>query len=294
MKSRPGKSIKILTDVFSVIVILIAVFVMVFSSVVDRDGKSLFGFRAFTVGSEDLSTGGFDPGDIVITKPASVSELESGDIISFFSQNEESFGKTVVRHIRSVSENGFVTYNSVTDEDDLTAVSAEEITGKYAFSIPKAGSFFAFLKTVPGYILCVFIPVLILIIIRGISCVALFKRYRDEQLSEIKSTKRAAPEAILPKEPEIYTPFEDTPEESESFENEPLPADEPKTETEIIEEPEIQKEPELPEKDNANIFENETKQEIPIYTDPTENETEPSLEEMLTKLRDLRKDLDLY
>ena len=288
MKSRSGKSIKILTDVFSVTVILVAVFVMVFSSVVDKEGKSLFGLSAFTVGSEDLSTGGFDPGDIVITKPASVSELESGDIISFVSQNEESFGKTAVRHIRSVSENGFVTYNSVTDEDDLTAVSAEEITGKYAFSVPKAGSFFAFLKTVPGYILCVFIPVLALIIIRGISCVALFKKYRDEQLSEIKNAKRTAPETVLPKEPEVYAPLEYAPEESESFGSEPEIAEK----TEITEEPKVKKEPKEIEIPKAR--EPERKPETVKNTVSTESETEPSLDELLKKLHDLREGLDLY
>lgn len=288
MKNSSGKSIKALRNIFSVIVILISVFVIAFAGIVDKSGKSLFGYGAFTVSSENLSTGDFSSGDVIVTKAVPASVLKSEDMIAFVSQNEDDFGETAIRHIRSASEDGFVTYNSVTGEDDAAIVASEEIIGKYLFSIPGAGSFFAFLKTVPGYILCVFIPVLALIIIRGISSVSLFKKYRDEQLSEMENTKNQTNEYIYPQEPENTEAFEEIANESEPFKSEPLPTAKPQTEPEIIEEPETFEETDIPE-----FLETLDEQPVPENAGLPETETEPSLDEMLAKLRYLRKDLDL-
>lgn len=59
--------------------------------------------------------------------------------------------------------------------------------GKYQGRIPKVGGFFQFLKTAPGYILCVFIPLFALIVFQGINCVKLFRQYRREQLAQIQA-----------------------------------------------------------------------------------------------------------
>ena len=51
------------------------------------------------------------------------------------------------------------------------------------------GRFFQFLKTTPGYICCIFIPFALLILIQGINCIRLFKKYKQEQYSEIKAER---------------------------------------------------------------------------------------------------------
>ena len=51
------------------------------------------------------------------------------------------------------------------------------------------GAFFLFLKTTPGYILCVLIPFLILIVSQGINCVVLFRKYKKEQEEQIRAEK---------------------------------------------------------------------------------------------------------
>ena len=46
-----------------------------------------------------------------------------------------------------------------------------------------------FLKTTPGYIVCILIPFLLLILIQGINCIRLFRRYKLEQMAEMKEER---------------------------------------------------------------------------------------------------------
>ena len=51
------------------------------------------------------------------------------------------------------------------------------------------GAFFNFLKTTPGYIVCILIPFLLLILIQGINCIRLFRRYKQEQMAELREER---------------------------------------------------------------------------------------------------------
>ena len=63
------------------------------------------------------------------------------------------------------------------------------VIGKYQTSLPGVGKFFQFFKTAPGYIVCIFLPFMVLILIQGFNSVRLFKRYRQEQLAEIEARR---------------------------------------------------------------------------------------------------------
>ena len=45
------------------------------------------------------------------------------------------------------------------------------------------------LKTTPGYIVCILIPFLALILIQGLNCVKLFRRYKQEQMAEMQAER---------------------------------------------------------------------------------------------------------
>ena len=49
--------------------------------------------------------------------------------------------------------------------------------------------FFQFLKTTPGYIVCILIPFLLLILSEGIRCIRLFRNYKAEQQAELKAER---------------------------------------------------------------------------------------------------------
>ena len=50
-------------------------------------------------------------------------------------------------------------------------------------------TFFNFLKTPQGYIVCIFIPFMLLILHQGVNTVKLFRRYKGEQLEEMNAEK---------------------------------------------------------------------------------------------------------
>ena len=86
-------------------------------------------------------------------------------------------------------EPGFVTYGTTTDTDDETVVTYPYVLGKYSSHIPKVGTFFQFLKSTPGYIVCILIPFLLLILLEGIRCIRLFRKYKAEQQAELQAER---------------------------------------------------------------------------------------------------------
>lgn len=175
-------------------VVSIMVFTIVSVSTFDRADRNIFGYKAFIVLSDSMSATDFDSGDVVLVKEVDPSTLKEGDIIAYQSQNTESYGETVTHKIRKLTKDangnpGFITYGTTTNTDDETIVTYEFVIGKYEMSLPKVGYFFQFLKTTPGYILCIFIPFLLLILFQGINCIRVFRRYKREQMEKLQAER---------------------------------------------------------------------------------------------------------
>lgn len=180
------------------IIVAMAVFMMLFTVVsvttFNRNDRNLFGFRAYIVNTDSMAATDFDAGALIFVKKVDPSTLEPGDIITYVSQNSASFGENITHKIRSktidASGNpGFITYGTTTDTDDETIVTYPYIMGKYQGKIEGVGIFFNFLKTPQGYIICIFIPFLLLILYQGINCIRLFRRYKAEQMEEMEQEK---------------------------------------------------------------------------------------------------------
>ena len=193
------KALKIIRNIAVWLLVAVAVFMMIFTVIsvltFDKADRSLFGYKAFIVLSDSMSKTDFSAGDLVLAKEVDPSTLKEGDIISYTSQNSENYGQIVTHKIRRLTtaengEPGFVTYGTSTDTDDENIVTYPYVVGKYSGSIPKIGAFFNFLKTTPGYIICILMPFMLLIIIEGIHCVRLFRQYKREQQSEIDAERK--------------------------------------------------------------------------------------------------------
>lgn len=192
------KALKIIRSIFVWLMVALAVFMMIFTivsvSTFDRADRSLFGYKAFIVLSDSMSKTDFNAGDLVLVKEVDPSTLKEGDIIAYTSQNTSNYGETVTHKIRKLTtdangEPGFVTYGTTTDTDDETVVTYPYVLGKYSNHIPKVGTFFQFLKSTPGYIVCVLIPFLLLILLEGIRCIRLFRKYKAEQQAELQAER---------------------------------------------------------------------------------------------------------
>ena len=194
------KAWKIISTALVWIVVVVAVFMMIFTIIsvntFDRNDRDIFGLRFYIALSDSMSATDFDAGDLVLVKEVDPATLKEGDIIAYQSQNSENYGQTVTHKIRAKTTDangnpGFITYGTTTGVDDETVVTYPFILGKYQMALPKVGTFFQFLKTPQGYILCILIPFLLLIIYQGLNCVKIFKMYKAEQMAELQAEKDA-------------------------------------------------------------------------------------------------------
>ena len=192
------KALNIISTVLVWALVVATVGMMIFTLIsvntFDQANRSIFGYKFFIVRSDSMSKTDFDAGDIVFVKNVDPATLQAGDIIAFTSQNSHNFGETVTHKIREITTdaNGdpaFITYGTTTDTNDEAAVTYPYVLGKYTGKIPNVGTFFQFLKTTPGYILCIFVPFLLLILYQGFQCIQLFRRYKKEQIEELEAER---------------------------------------------------------------------------------------------------------
>lgn len=194
------KAWKTISTVLVWLVVIFAVFMMVFTIVsvntFNRNDRQIFGYRCYIVLSDSMSATDFDAGDLVLIKKVDPTTLQEGDIIAYQSQNSENYGATVTHKIRAKTTDrngnpGFVTYGTTTGQDDEMIVTYPFILGKYQAKLPKMGTFFQFLKTPQGYITCILVPFLLLIVYQGLNCVKVFRMYKAEQMAELQAEKDA-------------------------------------------------------------------------------------------------------
>ena len=202
------KILNIFVKIITWLLIAFTVFMMIFTiftvATVDKNDRNFFGFyivKTDSMSKSDLNADldvHFNAGDIILVKEVkNVSKLEAGDIISFVSTNSDSYFETITHMIREVKKTeegkviGYVTYGTNTDTNDEALVEPEYVLGKYTGKLPGLGNFFAFVKSTPGYILCILVPFLILILYNGVNVIVLFRRYKAEQ-TEAMEAERAA------------------------------------------------------------------------------------------------------
>ena len=186
---------KVITWISVAVTVLMVIFTFFSVMTFDRNDREVLGHRFYVVQSDSMAKTDFSSGDIVVTKKVNPAELREGDIITFISQNADSYGETVTHKIRGKTRDkqgdpAFITYGTTTGSNDPTPVSYPYVLGKYVFHVPGIGAFFLFLKTTPGYIVCVFVPFLILLLLQGIRMFKLFKKYKREQQEELDDERK--------------------------------------------------------------------------------------------------------
>ena len=192
------KALSIIKTTFVWLVVAVAVFMMIFTIIsvttFNRNDRNLFGYRAYIVNSDSMAATDFNAGDLIFVKETDPTTLKAGDIITFISQDRESFGEVITHKIREKTVDasgnpGFITYGTTTGVNDKTVVTYLYILGKYEAKVPYMGTFFNFLKTPQGYIICIFVPFMLLILHQGINTVRLFRRYKGEQMEQMNAEK---------------------------------------------------------------------------------------------------------
>lgn len=141
----------------------------------------VFGTRSFVV-----LTGSMEPrihvGSVVFVSPQ--KSYNVGDIITFKRGNI-----TVTHRIHSISGKRFQTKGDANNAVDPEIVSSSDILGKDVAIVPYLGKFTNFLRTVPGFIIFLGIPVLIYIVLEGLT---LKKEWEKEIEKKIMARMQAA------------------------------------------------------------------------------------------------------
>ena len=189
-------------DILGYVLMGVSVLVMLFTIITSvghnkrDDAKSVFGYRTYTVLTNSMSDT-FEAGDMIIVKRVKDPEaLEAGDIITFVSQNPDTEGMIITHKIKEktlVDGNlpAFITYGTTTGDIDDVPVAYNYVLGEYKFKISNAGHFMEFLKSTPGYIVCIFCPFCLLLITQGVSVVRAYKAYKAEEKEESEKEIRA-------------------------------------------------------------------------------------------------------
>lgn len=184
----------ILVGAICIFTVMIMIFTVISVTTFDRNDRSIFGYKAFIVLSDSMAATDFNAGDVVLVKEVDPTTLEVGDIICFSSADPDNYGKTVTHKIRALTTDkdgnpAFITYGTSTDTDDKTPVTYPFIKGQYFGRIPYAGTFFRFLKTTPGYICCILVPFMLLILSQAVNSIKLFRAYKNEQSEAIEAER---------------------------------------------------------------------------------------------------------
>lgn len=189
MKKRLEAVRNILSWTLTAAAAVMIIFTIVSLTAADREDRSILGFRAFIALSDSMSATDFDAGDLVLVKEVDPATLKEGDIIAYISRSSASNGETTTHKIRRLTadedgEPGFITYGTTTDTDDEGIVTYGDVLGVYRGHIPKVGRFIAFIKTTGGFITCILVPLFLIVLAQGISCIRLLRTYRQEKAEE--------------------------------------------------------------------------------------------------------------
>ena len=207
-KPLPIRIMQIVMKIISAALLAFTVFIMVFTIISVRNfnnqDRNILGYQFWVVRTDSMSPSEnnkdmdvhFSAGDIVISKRVDPTTLKEGDVITFMSMNpDDSAGQMITHMIRKPSYDkdgkliGYVTFGTNTGADDESPAYLSDIKGVYVTKIPKAGHFFAFVKTKTGYIYCILIPFLLLILVNGVDVIRLFRKYKKEQTDALNAEK---------------------------------------------------------------------------------------------------------
>jgi len=150
--------------IFMLPILVINVIIIVESRLYPEKVPGVLGLTPMIVVTDSMSPV-ISGGDMIMTRKAPAEELAVGDVISFF---DPSFSTRVVTTHRIVeitpAADGTLLYTTRGDantDNDPKPVASDQVVGRYIGKIPKLGQIALYMRTVPGLILFVLIPVVL-------------------------------------------------------------------------------------------------------------------------------------
>ena len=159
------KTLKIIFDIFYVIMLLFFVLVVVISMQSKLSGDVVrFGkYQLYAVEGGSMEPN-IKKGSVIIISPVDIKSLQVGDVITFINPDDN---KTVVTHrivkINEGDEITFITRGDANNADDNDLLPANNILGKVHIAIPFIGFLMSFARTKEGLLTLIIIPGVLII-----------------------------------------------------------------------------------------------------------------------------------
>lgn len=158
------KVLKIIGNIFTVfliIIIILSAYSMFEYRRNPNKTPSVLGFKVMSVLSGSMRPY-LEPGDMIVDKKIDPAELMVGDIITY------RIGRTLVTHrvVQITSKDGqtyFQTKGDANNVEDEHLIRESQIEGRLLFKIPYGGYFAQFVRSLPGFILFVILPIVVFI-----------------------------------------------------------------------------------------------------------------------------------
>ena len=167
-KDTKNRILTVIGVIFCVILIpiLIVNCTLIVKSYINTEAVPTFGGYCPLIVLTDSMYPKIESGDLILCQTVDADTIQVGDVISFF--DPEGNGTSVVTHqvIEILTEDGtlsFRTQGTNNNTQDTLPVPAENLVGIYRMRIAGAGNVAIFLQTIPGLVVCVVLPIVLLI-----------------------------------------------------------------------------------------------------------------------------------
>lgn len=132
--------------------------------------------------------------DAIIVGRKDSEDLKQGDIISFLATDSYYSGKVITHRIIGIeeAEDGTLLYRTKGDNNnaaDATLVKEDNVYGKVLFRIPMLGYVRKFLSTYFGWILCIALPLLYLILTEVVRVRKMIKEKKQKELIHVNDSE---------------------------------------------------------------------------------------------------------
>ncbi len=169
MKNIINRIFKIIsTAIFIVLVLIIGVLVLYIVRVnflANNDKLGDVKINIYTILTQSMYPT-IEAGDVIVTYKEDNNKYNSGDIITFISENNS--GMTITHRVKEVynvnDEYSYKTKGDNNNTADNEVIKGNNVLGRVVFKIPKAGYIQQFLVSKTGWIVAIVLPALGIII----------------------------------------------------------------------------------------------------------------------------------
>ena len=190
-ESEAGRKVnKVISAIATVLLVIAAIFCG-YVLIMNAQGKPVNVFGRYVM---KVVTGSMEPsihtGDYIVVKKTDVTELKTGDIITFYSDQEDVKGKLVTHRIAAINEDGsFETKGDANPIEDRVSAKPDKVLGRYTGKT----RFFIWLNSFgsPRKLLAVLviIPVALLALFEVRSVAKAGKQFKAEKQEEARQAK---------------------------------------------------------------------------------------------------------